>query len=282
MTDDIKDLLSRSFGQEPPLRIDRDEVIQQGRKRLRRRRLFEAGSVVAAVVVVAVGATTLTNLSDSEQQMPPAASRTQSAPPGPELPLPSATTTTITTTSPGVSTGSPVSAPSLLPVPPSFLSAQQLTTSLYDSGIVTRKDVRPPTGSPAGTPDGLPGFQMEDASFVYQADVYKPAGEGSLQVTIDFTTNTRTECSGVPTTFGECTIRGTGGFPVSLTEWRGVDGERRVLAVTVRANGTRIAALASNVSDRERKNGTKPDDTPPVLSGDELSNLIVKVSLGAS
>jgi hypothetical protein len=277
MTDDIKDLLSRSFGQEPPLRIDRDEVIQQGRKRLRRRRLFEAGSVVAAVVLVAVGATTLTNLSDSEQQMPPAASRTQSAPPGPELPLPSATTTT---TSPGLSSGAPLSPPnpSLLPVPSSFPSAQQLTMSLYDAGFVTRKDVLPALGSP----DGVPAFQREDASFAYKADVYKTAGEGSLQVTVDFTTNTRTECSGVPTTFGECTIRGTGGLPVSLTEWRGVDGERRVLAVTVRANGTRIAALASNVSSRERKNGTKPDDTPPVLSGDELSNLIVKVSLGAS
>ena len=46
--DDVKDLLGRALAEEPPLRIDRDEVFRQGRRKLRSRRCFEAGSVVAA------------------------------------------------------------------------------------------------------------------------------------------------------------------------------------------------------------------------------------------
>jgi hypothetical protein len=277
MTDDVKNLLSRALGQEPPLRIDRDEVIQQGRKRLRRRRMFEAGGVVAAVMVVAVGAATLTNLDNTDQQMPPAASRTQSAPPGPALPLPQATTTT-TTKSPGATSGSPPSAPTQLPIPASFPGAGVLTTSLYNSGVVTSKDVR----SLSGPSNNIPGFQREGNTFVYQADVYRsPADEGSLQITVDFTTDTRASCGSVPTGYGECTIMGSGGLPVTVTQWRGTDGERRVLAVTVLGDGTRLAAIASNISGGERNLGKQPDDTPSVLSGDELANMIVKVSFGA-
>lgn len=279
MTDDVKNLLSRALGQEPPLRIDRDEVIQQGRKRLRRRRMFEAGSVVAAVVVVAVGAATLTNLdNNTDQQMPPAASRTQSAPPGPALPLPTAQTTTTTTTKlPGSSPQSQPSSPVQLSVPTSFPGAGELTTSLYNSGVVTSKDVRPLPGGP----DGVPGFRRDGDTFVYQADVYRsPADAGSLQITVDFTTDTRAACSSVPTAYGDCVIIGTGGPPVTVNEWRGKDGERRVLAVTVLPDGTRFAAIASNISASDRDTGKQPNDTPPVLSSDELSAMIVKVSFG--
>jgi hypothetical protein len=273
MTDDVKNLLSRALGQEPPLRIDRDEVIQQGRKRLRRRRMFEAGSVVAAVMVVAVGAATLTNLADSDpQRMPPAASRTQSAPPGPELPLPAPSS------GPPGTTGS-------LPRPPSSetqlspvsLNAEQLTSLLYSSDVVTRKDVLPQSNAP----DGVPGFQQQAGSYVYRADLVRAGYSGSLEVTVDYFPGAVTDCAALPPMFGDCEIRGQGNFPIAISEWRGKDGERRTFAFTVRSDGTRVAAVASNITISDRDAGRKPKDVPPVLTTDELSGLVVKVGIDA-
>jgi hypothetical protein len=275
MTDDVKDLLGRAFGQEPPLRIDRDEVIQQGRKRLRRRRMFEASGVVAAVVVVAIGAATLTNLTDSEpERMPPAASRTQNAPPGPELPLPTplpSTTKLPSSVSPpnGSSTGGSA------PRGPSVLGVGELTQLLYDAGVVTQKDVRPVQG----TSDGVPAFRAEDTKFVYQADVQRTRDSGSLEVTIDFTPGADADCAAVPAAFGDCEITGQGDVPVAVSQWRGADGERRIFAFTVMSNGIRIAAIASNVSSYDRKVDNLPADEPPVLDADQLSILVVKVGI---
>jgi hypothetical protein len=275
MTDDVKNLLGRALGQEPPLRIDRDEVIQQGRKRLRRRRLFEAGSVVAAVLVVAVGAVTLTNLADSgPQRMPPAASRTQSAPPGPALPLPKPSATVTTTTTPGVHTSLP-STELGTPIPPSVVGTGELTELLYNAGVVTQKEVRPVPGAP----NGVPAFQQEATRFVYQADVLRTSDSGSLEVTIDLTPGATADCAAVPVAFGDCEIRGQPDFPVAVSQWRGADGERRAFAFTVMSDGLRIAAIASNISSYDRKVGRVPSDGPPVLSADQLSMLVVKVGV---
>jgi hypothetical protein len=274
MTDDVKNLLGRALGQEPPLRIDRDEVILQGRKRLRRRRLFEAGSVVAAVLVVAVGAVTLTNLADSgPQRMPPAASRTQSAPPGPALPLPKPSTTAATTTS-GVRT-SPPSTELGTPLPPSVVGTGELTELLYNAGVVTQKEVRPVPGAP----NGVPAFQQEATRFVYQADVLRTTDSGFLEVTIDLTPGATADCAAVPVAFGDCEIRGQPDFPVAVSQWRGADGERRNFAFTVMSDGLRIAAISSNISGYDRKVGRVPSDGPPVLSADQLSMLVVKVGV---
>lgn len=277
MTDDVRDLLGKAFGQEPPLRIDRDEVIQQGRKRLRRRRVFEAGSVVAAVLVVAVGAVTLTNLAGSEQQkkMPPAASSTMVAPPGPVLPLP-------TTSAPASATitNAPSSAPSLTTVrtpPPSFPGRYQLTDLLYNSGVVTEKDV-----APVGSPPRVPEFHLQGAQYVYEADIIRPDRPGFLQVTIDFTVRAALSCDTVPAGFGSCTTEYNNGVPVTVSDWRADDGERRLLVITVLADGTRVAALSSNMPSQFRKDGRVPDKAmPPTLDSDELCLLVAKVGLSA-
>ncbi len=87
---DVKELLGRAFGEEPPLAIDRDEVFHVGRKRLRRRHALAAGGVAAAVVVASAGAATLTGAFDAP--LPPAATSTAPGPyPGLDLPLPTAT-----------------------------------------------------------------------------------------------------------------------------------------------------------------------------------------------
>ena len=279
MTDDVKDLLGRAFGQEPPLRIDRDEVIQLGRKRLRRRRMFEAGGVVAAVVVVAIGAATLTNLTDSEpQRMPPAASRTQTAPPGPELPLPIPSTGTSPPQS--TTTASPPSVPS---TDQSFRTGQPfdanyLTELLYNVGGVSRKEVQQPPGGPPG----LPAFQQDGAKYVFRADVSRiGGGTGSLDVTVDFAPGVVADCATLPSAYGDCEVRGRGELPVAVSEWSGPDGERRLLVYTVLFNGTRVAAIASNVTAHDREVGKVPTNAPPVFSTDQLNSLVVKVASSA-
>lgn len=276
MTDDVRDLLGKAFGQEPPLRIDRDEVIQQGRKRLRRRRVFEASSVVAAVLVVAVGAVTLTNLAGSEQQkkMPPAASSTGVAPPGPVLPLPE-TSAPASETMTKAPTAPPLT--TVLTPPPSFPGRYQLTDLLYSSGIVTEKDV-----APVGSPPRVPEFHLKGAQYAYEADIIRQERPGFLQVTIDFTVRAKASCDTVPAGFGSCISKYGGGVPVTISTWRGDDGERRILVITVLEDGTRVAALSSNMPSQFRKNGRAPDDTvPPALDSDELCALVAKVGLSA-
>jgi hypothetical protein len=277
MTDDVKDLLGRALGQEPPLRIDRDEVIQQGRKRLRRRRLFEASGVVAAVVVVAIGAATLTNLADSDsQRMPPAASRTQSAPPGPVLPLPVSQSTT--PSNPRTETTStPESPPSgQIRVPPK-IDADQLTVLLYNAGVVSRKGVREVPDTPAG----IPAFQLTPTGYVYRADVSRASGWGALDVTVDYAPGVAVDCAALPTEFGDCEVSGRGSFPVASSKWHGPDGENRNLAFTVLDDGTRIAAIASNVSYYDREVGKTPTNPEPVLDTAQLSAMVAKVGIGA-
>jgi len=272
MTDDIKELLGRAFDEEPPLRIDRDEVLKQGRKRLRKRRFFEAGSVVAAVVVAVVGAATLTNLAGSEpERLPPAASYPQSAPQeGPDLPLPTVTSPTAVTPSSGAVT------------PPVATSgpevARQLTKALYDSKIVLVSEYEPLPGS-----SGTPEFQVDDTKYVYEADVVRTKSQGYLQIVVDPAPVTAASCESVPEPFGDCELSKTDAGPVTYANYGGPDGEYRVYVSVLLANGTQLAAIASNYTLRAREAGTTPNPKAlPVLSADELAELLTKAGLGAS
>ena len=272
MTDDIKELLGRAFGEEPPLRIDRDEVLQQGRKRLRKRRFFEAGSVVAAVAVAVVGAATLANLAGSEPaRLPPAASYPRSAPQeGPELPLPS------------TATPSDVPSASGAVVPPVAVSdpevARQLTKALYDSEIVLVGKFEPLPGN-----SGTPEFQQYDTQYVFEADVVRTDSQGYLHIAVTYAPGTVANCESVPEPFGDCKLGKAGDGPVTHAYYEGPDGENRVYVSVVLANGTQLAAIASNYTLRDRDAGTRPNPkAQPVLSGDELAELLTKAGLGAS
>lgn len=273
MTDDIKELLGRAIGEEPPLRIDRDEVLQQGRKRLRKRRFLEAGSVVAAVVVAVVGAATLTNLAGSEpDRLPPAASYPRPAPQeGPELPLPSTTTPSDVPPSASGAVAPPVavSAPEV---------ARQLTKALYDSEIVLVGKFEPLPGN-----SGTPEFQLYDSQYVFEADVVRTDSRGYLHIAVNYAPGAVANCESVPEPFGDCKLGKAGAGPVTHAYYAGPDGEYRVYVSVVLANGTQLAATASNYTLRDREAGTKPDPkAQPVLNGDELAELLTKAGLGAS
>ena len=264
--DQVRDLLGRAFGEEPPLRIDRDEVIGQGRKRLRRKRFLEAGSVVAAVVVAAVGAATLTNLAGSEpDRLPPAASSTVSAPPGPPLPV------TTDTTPP------PSSARTTNTQVPAAINGDRLTAMLYSTGIVSAKEVRPLPGR-----SGIPEFRPTGpGGFVYEADLYRGNAKGFVQVIVGTSMDIGTGCSSAPRPKAECEVRNKTGTDVVVTRFDDDDGQRHTTATTVLPNGVKIYAMATNTSLRDSDAGVLGDGSPPVLTDDELCVLVAKVGSSA-
>jgi pyruvate/2-oxoglutarate dehydrogenase complex dihydrolipoamide acyltransferase (E2) component len=262
--EDVKDLLSRAFTQEPPLRIDRDEVLQQGRKRLRRKRTFEASGVVAAVLVVAVGASMLTNLADESDQnrMPPAASTT--APEPSSQPMTSPTTTTTTTSGPEAPSVETSEVP-----PPESQQAIDLTTALRKSGFLA-----PFVPQSVGGPVDEPTFtaRADVYSFEYEADLYvKQTGPaGHLKITVDYAPGKPADCSTIPGTFFDCETKGS----VTTARWKSPDGELQNYAVTVHDDGTRVAALSSNMTIAERMAGQTPKAVQPAFDKGALRALV--------
>jgi len=263
--EDVKNLLSKAFGQEPPLGIDRDEVLAQGRKRLRRKRFFEAGSVVALVVVAAVGAATLTRLADTpDTKLPPAASSTQQAPPGPDLPVtsppfpPSAHTTTNTRLPTSVT-----------------VTQQQLTAMLYAVGVFTEKEAQPLPGH-----SDLPGFQKMGEAYFYEADVQRGSTRGYVQIMVDPGRGGTVTCDTVPRPYGGCQIRTDKNTSVTVSNYQYSTGQRSVRAEGVSPTGARVVASADNLTARERDAHLPPPDAPPVLSENELVILVTKAGFG--
>jgi hypothetical protein len=260
--EDVKQLLGRAFTQEPPLSIDRDEVLHQGRKRLRRKRVIEAGSVVAAVVIAAVGAATLTNLADEPDRLPPAASTTASAPAGPSLPLTTSPPTAATTQLPRAMTG------------PDF--PQQLAQRVYQAGVLAKDEVHPAPGEPAP-----PTFVRYGDEYVLIADVVRPKRglSGSLKLTVDFAPGAEVTCKDAPRPYIDCTQRPTAGTPITVANINDEDG-RRIFASTISRSGMRVTALVSNHSYQDTEKHVGPSG-PPAMSQDELCVLVSKAGLGA-
>jgi hypothetical protein len=255
MTDDIKELLGKAFTQEPPLRIDRDEVLQEGRKRLRRRRVFEAGSVVAAVVVAAVGAAALTNLGGGSEpnRLPPAASTTTVPAPSSQMPTPRTTAETSTTTF----------------EPPSSSEsarAQAMTNNLRKSGFLAPFGVQPMPGQ-----RGEPTFVPRNGVYIYEADLYGPDGQGGfLQIRIDYAPGKAVDCTTIPTDFFDCEVKGA----VATARWKSDDGELQNYAGTVLDDGTRIEVLSSNMTMAERMTGQPQAGAAPLLDTAILRALV--------
>lgn len=269
MTDepDIKDLLGRAFDREPPLGIDRDEVLQAGRKRLRRRHVLASSGVVAAVVVAAVGAAALTTLPDAGPALPPAASTTTSRPaPGLELPLTSRPTPSAPTT-----TGTP-DPPSTDGSTTAWASGEygtQLTQALYQSGVVSRDNVKERPG------ERDPVFQFGDGVYQFTGDIIIGSASGELMVTVErVQPGGVISCDDVPSPYIGCRTPSEAIVPVVVASSTDVSGERRNLAMVVLPDGTRVTAVASNTPSWEQAEDASA--SPPVLPDDALVRLITK------
>jgi hypothetical protein len=267
MNEDVKELLGKAFGQEPPLGIDRDEVLQQGRKRLRRRRLVEAGSVVALVVVVAVGAATLTNFAGSgqEHKLPPAASTTEHAPPGPDLPVPSSAPTTIPTTETSTRTDLPGVAEN-----PEI----QLTAILYSTGVFTEDEV-----SAVPNRTDPPAFRKTGDQYVFEADLRHEGASGYLKVVVDLSPAMIVDCGNVPAS-DDCEIKNRAGSSITLTHSTGADGERLTRASAAAPSGIWVSVVASNLTRHDRDLDRHPTSDTVVLTDDEVCLLLTKAGMG--
>ncbi|HEX6356827.1 hypothetical protein [Actinophytocola sp.] len=243
--DDVKHLLGRAFGEEPPLGIDRDEVLRDGRKRLRRRRLFASGGVVAAVVVVAIGAATLPNLVDDStpERMPPAATGTSlpesSFPPPP----------------PSIRTQAPLT--------PDW--AAKLTSKLYGSGYLPESAVQPVAGEVE-----FPKFQVVEDKYVYRAKIIGPSGEGVLKITVESSRGIKPDCASITRQhqYSSCEIHPKDGVDLLVARERWSDrAEVITYAQAVLNDGTLVTAKVSNVVIPSTSNGTTPTPLLPVLDG---------------
>lgn len=259
--EDVKALLGRALAGEPPLRLDRDEVFRQGKRKLRNRRRFEAGGTVVGVVAAAVGAVVLTGLiaDEPEEEAPPAASQTaeRPAPPGPTLPL----TTTSTLPPP----------PSATDTATSVDHARKLSVVLIRSAVLG-KDMKLTgvTGEPVA-------FRPNPTTYDLEVDVHAPDSEGALIVSVGTADPVEVaDCTMVEEPFGDCESHVVAGVIVVLAGDRDHDsGEKRRMVFTIRPDGTSVTAIATNLSGRQRDAGQRPADVPPVLTDDMLGKLAV-------
>ncbi|HVK23345.1 MAG TPA: hypothetical protein VM677_18470 [Actinokineospora sp.] len=100
---DAKEVLSRAFDQEPPLRLDKDAVISAGRRTLKRRRAVAVSGVAAVVIGAVLGVTSLTGRGAAGQVGPAVQPTTVSTSPSaaPTSPTPTGTSTTRRPAAPG-------------------------------------------------------------------------------------------------------------------------------------------------------------------------------------
>jgi hypothetical protein len=296
MNDDIKHALGSAFTEEPPLRVYRDEVLRQGRTRLRRQRLTVAGGFAAAVAVVAFSASLVVS-ANSAGQVDPAGTGFGGAP-----------TSCDTSTAPAVSTGRPSppvqptgsrSAPPSSAGGPSSLTGQprpvmttgsptpcestskehadELTAVLRKADIVPGGYSGVDTGNPKEP--GVLMFGEERAQYTASADLIAPDGqEGTMYVMVGGKTSNsaRPDCTSPVV----CEHRPTNDGDVQITTVHfGSAGEILTMVDLQRTDGTQVYAMTSNVSVRAMSAGKGKAVTPPSidhqpLTADQLVKLV--------
>ncbi|RLK60452.1 hypothetical protein [Actinokineospora cianjurensis] len=169
MTDEVRDLLGRAFGDEPPLGFDRDGVVASGRRRLRRRRAAATGGVAAAVAVAVFGAAVLSSgaLGLSGPSVLPAAPSGPAPTASPE-PLP---------TSPVLLPGAPTETPKTAVT---TRSPERSYSALRDSALPWPAGVRP-----VATTAGREWYEFDGGELKVVLET--PKGDRLLQISVYFT-----------------------------------------------------------------------------------------------
>lgn len=257
---DIKALLGKAVEDEPPLRIDREEVFRAGRRRLRNRRFLEAGSVVGAVVVAVVGAFALSGVGGdgSDGQVPPATASTTGSvetSDGLELPLPEPTTTEPSYQSP----------PDVSFDRAAELSEAYLSANLLPSDVT----LRPLSGE---TVDPL--FVNVDNVYKMTVDLVGADHEGSLEIEVAQASPNAdpAACSGYQPV-ESCEVTYVDGVAVAVVLQKFDDGEKCNVVFAVRPDGTRVTATSTNQSSTDRA-GTKAPVGDPLADKDVLTRIV--------
>lgn len=262
--DDIKHLLGRALAGEPPLRLDRDEVFRQGRRKLRNRRRIEAGGAVTGVVAAVVGAVLLSGLvgaDEPDRDVPPAATGTATSAPR-----------SATTEAPRYPPSAPVLTTADLPE--ATPQADVLTQAFRQSHLV-------PDTMPLVTTDGqLPRFLAQGPDhYELTTDVRAPDREGGLLVRVESAApRSAASCETLRERYGDCEVRDWKGVAVVVAVYKDDTGEKRHTALAIHPDGTAITAIATNLSDARRVLG-KPPQGYPILDDDTLIGIVVEPTL---
>ncbi|MGH3759802.1 hypothetical protein [Actinophytocola sp.] len=258
--EDVKALLGRALAGEPPLTLDRDEVFRTGRRKLRNRRVFSAGGAIAGVVAAAVGAVLVTGLLAGEtgRELPPAASRTGH-------PVPSGPSST--------TAAGPSSAPARPPL--SVNQADRLTALLAKSRVLDADTELTAIGG------GEARFRPGTDAYELEADVSSSSAEGSLSVSVGWAdAATGVGCEWIEDRNAGCEVRTVAGSLVAVATSKDSDtGVKRYTVFMVRPDGTSVTASASNLSERQRRNGKRPTDKLPVVDAGTLVGIAANAGL---
>ncbi|HEV2783462.1 MAG TPA: hypothetical protein VGX25_29100 [Actinophytocola sp.] len=252
--EDVKRLLGRAFGPEPPLRLDRDEVFRRGQRRVRARRIAASGGVAASVIAVMVGAAALSGLGGAEPVVPAAS------------PPPATVATSTFTTGAPPSPSLPVSAS-----PRTFQRGAEPTTD--DRAAALTKELTGAGVIPAGfeiipvPADAKPAlvFRHFRGSYHLTADLVDRMGDGSIQVQVSYSwpDEPLPSCAGIQ---GEpsCYVAERPGARLWVRTDKQPSGYITYRVEAVRADRTRVYVTASNVAARgtDGKPPTRP--YPPV------------------
>lgn len=239
--EDVRRWLDSALSGEPPLALDRDEVLRRGRRGLRNRRLFQAGGAVTGAVAVVVGAVlvsgVVTNQAGDGSTVPPAAGSTS----GPSL------DTSVVVSVPPEST-------SAGPQAQVQDAAARFTDAVVNPDVLPASYVLTPvtgTNGPAFEPTG-PGV------YEFQADLRTADGSGWLWVLLEQGPSAGANCQDVPWPVDQCAVREELGLPMTVAVQRYDSGEVRRVVRSVHPDGGSVTVTASNLTSVERDKGRSP------------------------
>ncbi len=236
LDEDVKRMLGRAFSAEPPLELDRAEILRAGRRKVRTRRIATSGGVAASVIAVVIGAAGLPNLVGDDRSGEDVAVGTstsaptlteappttfESAPAGPSLPL-----TTVT-------------------LSPSDVHAEALTATVAGSVVLSQYRL-----APAADGSRIPlAFVSYHDGYRAAADLADENGAGSLEIEVN---NAPVGATAVCEPSSDqvrvdCGIDDRNGYPISLTTRTTKSGRIEYVAHGIR-NGTEVFVTATNVA----------------------------------
>jgi hypothetical protein len=262
--DDMRRWLDSALSGEPPLSIDRAEILRQGRRKLRNRKLFQAGGAMAGAVVVVVGAVLVGGLVTKNTTVPPAAEQTRSTPLTQDSP-------TSRTTSPTPSSTLLTASPSTtvkLPRPDTDEAASRLTSVVTQTGVLPSGFVlEPVTGARS------PSFSRTRASaYEMRADLYTSDGSGLLWLTVERDYN-RPSCEDILASAVRCEVREEYDIPMAIGTEQLSGGEVRMVVRAARPEGCLVTVTASNLTSVELKASQPAKPSSPPLTESTMIKL---------
>lgn len=248
MSEDIKALLDKAFGPEPPLSLDREAILRRGRRQVRVRRLAASGGVAAAVVAVVLGAAVLSNKPGGDEVNPaqPASTRpvattttpSDRVPDGPELPL---TTTT---------------APTRTPIDAARRHAAELTTVLARAlpGDFKLQPLEPDTAPLV--------FAFDGTSYRTSARLTDASGQGIVLIVVNLVPrgSAPPRCPG----HTRCTELSEAGVAMTERTDTTSGGTVEYSIIAHRPDGTRLTLIANNLASIKIEETRIGRPAPPV------------------